>query len=253
MTKQKAAELRTSALARLAERYRDDNDGASLDDALAGEPEVTPILRAASGGLPAVLTALRSSADEDAQAFVAMHDSLRPAIRKLVSWEVIAVAAGLTTTRLREVAFSAVCDFSDSATNLLLKASMPRIVRKSVAMALTDKGLADREWMLKAGTVLPTPKAAQTLIQRNVLIDQSITSNELPPAPDTRYIEPDERLRAIHGMWGQNNLLPASSDTHAEIPKAIDDIQKRTTDILETDGSAGAPTVAATGAPGSVA
>ena len=124
-------------------------------------PGITRILAAGKQGLPHVQLALRASADPDARAFIRKYDSIsRSELRYGIgsSWEAIAFAAGLDPLRLPEVAVSSLIHDEEALGQIFAAASLPRITKQTVQMALTDKGHRERKMLLSATGFLPTPR-----------------------------------------------------------------------------------------------
>lgn len=221
-------------MTQLAEQYAADNEGASLPDDLRDEPQIAPVLRSVAGGMRTVLTALRAYDNDEAREFIEFYDGLSTRQRKL-PLEALAVASGIGCVRLRELAFSAICDYGALSTKLLLASNMAAIVKKSIQSAKGNGlgSLADREWMLKAGTVLPTPKGA------NIILNQTVA------VPQVESAEPDElpawnqeaALKSIHEAQGESRMLPPPPPpAHpAPLPATVDALQRRAVEILDGD------------------
>jgi hypothetical protein len=189
------------------------------------EPLITPMLKAVDGGVGHVLTALRSHDDDDARSFCELYDSLTASDKCSLSIEQIAFASGLGSLRLAEIAQTALFLYGQMQTKMILSSGIPAIVQKSMKVAKTTKGLADREWMLKAGGVLPMPKGAQIAIQ-NVYANPD---EDRPAAPAWR--EADERLREFHDMT-EPKRLPSPESTPMTIGGHIDTMQAETVELL---------------------
>ena len=173
-------------------------------------PRITRILAAAKQGLPHVLLALRASADPDARAFVRKYDSVSPSDRRYrigSNWDAIAFAAGVDPLRLLEVAVSSLCRAGENVGPIIAAASHPRITKKTVQMAMTDKGHRERKMLLSATGFLPTPKDS-TIIGRVQLANG-------PKAPkeeqNSRVLLPsmEDDLKLLHSSsLPENRLLP---------------------------------------------
>jgi hypothetical protein len=74
-------------------------------------------------------------------------------------------------------------------------------VARSMKQAKTAKGFADREWMLKAGKILPIPKGAQIAIQNNMPV---IEPKELESGHTWKY--PEDRLKEIVAVTNPKQL-----------------------------------------------
>jgi hypothetical protein len=84
---------------------------------------------------------------------------------------------------------------------MMLAAGMPQVVARSMKQAKTAKGFADREWMLKAGKILPIPKGAQIAIQNNTAV---VEPKELEPGHTWKY--PEDRLKEIVAVTNPKQL-----------------------------------------------
>jgi hypothetical protein len=238
-TKQLSGPLkdRARALQRLRENWEaevEHEEGEEFNPSL--EPIITPLLKAVDGGIPSVISSIRAYDDDEARDFISLHDSLSLTDRKKVSLEEIAYASGIGSLRLAEIAQTAVFLSGKMLTSLLVSSNMPKVVKASIAQAIKPKGLADRQWMLKAGGVLPMPKGAQIAIQNNI----QPTSNSSQGDNEKNHAEwlyPDERLRKLNGILeGDNKSLPSPS-TPLPIGGVIDHIQSTAASIIDADYS----------------
>jgi hypothetical protein len=209
---------RAEALSRLQIKYQENSENdepRNLLNDLDGQPIVTPILKQAEGGTASVLDALRAYEDEDAQEFIALHDSLTKTDRKFLSLEEIAVASGIGSARLLELSTSAMLNYGQSSVKIFLAASMHKVVHAAVKAASTgtpiidDKGNPvrdDKGNLLLAGYgdiramelvgkmtgLVPTPKGAHIAIQNNV--------GEKAESAPAGYFDPGEHLRSIRNI-----------------------------------------------------
>ena len=223
---------RVEAFTRLSElfanRNREEGDETDLSLAMQGEPKITPSLKMAHGGLGTVLTALRAFDDPDAQQFMELHDSLTATDRSKLSLEEIAVAADIGASRLLGVATEALSAYGASVSQIILGASLPAIVRKSVTLAKTTRGILDREMMLKAGAVLPIPKGSQVAINQQVINQAS----EVEPK-SLKPWDQESRLREIQAAWGESKGSLPPKPPHEPLSPALDKLQDRATGALE--------------------
>lgn len=128
-------------------------------------PRITPMLEEAEGGLAQVIEALRASDEEDAQAFIKKYDELSDSDRDRVSIEAIAVAAGIRVIDLLGAATKALFAQGETVAAILSSTARPQVTKKTIQMALQDKGVRDREMFHTATGFLPIPKG--TLIMNN--------------------------------------------------------------------------------------
>jgi hypothetical protein len=127
--------------------------------ALRSSPEITPMLKNAEGGLKAVLGAMRFVADDPTiAAFLEKYDSTPTCDKEMVSWEAIALAAGID---LRVFLGSAMLALQSQAVNMvkiIAMTSHPKITRARVKYGLLPSGEKDRTALDTAMGFLPSPK-----------------------------------------------------------------------------------------------
>jgi hypothetical protein len=127
--------------------------------ALRSAPEITPLLKNAEGGLKAVLGAMRFCADDPSiSAFLEKYDSTPSGDREKLSWEAIALAAGVD---LRVFLGSAMLALQSQAVNMVKIIAMtnhPRITKARVKYGLLPSGEKDRTALDTAMGFLPSPK-----------------------------------------------------------------------------------------------
>jgi hypothetical protein len=227
---QGAAALRQNALTRLRERFEIANEGEEWEPET--EPIVTPLLKRVDGGIPYVLEALRSHDDDDARDFLDLYDSLTAKDRKYLSLEEIAHASGIGSLRLTEITNTAIILHSKMAVSMMLASHMPKVVATNLKQAATPKGLADREWALKAGGYLPVPKGATIAIQNN-LNEGKGEAKEIEEAP--RYKDAGERLREIHDAV-ESRRLPSPASEPFLVGGRLSSMQDSVAEILVERG-----------------
>lgn len=197
------------------------------------EPTITPFLKkSVDGGIPRVIEALRVYSDEDAQAFIDCYDSLTQTDQRLLSLEEISAGAALDPMRLGEIVCAALFHYGLLKTGLLLSSHLPRVVEKSLSLAKTDKGVHDREMMLKAGGVLPIPKSAQCVIVNNA-------HSEPERKPGTRnplWKDAGQRLREFYDLT-KPKRLPSPPSAPVEPGGHFDRLQAETAEIIRNDES----------------
>jgi hypothetical protein len=229
--KRTSKEFREEALYRLKERFENESDGEVFD--ASTQPIITPLLKAADGGIERILEALRAYDDDDAREFIELYDSLSGKDRQYLTLEEIAVGSGIGSLRLAEIAQSAMIMHGQLTTKLLLASNMSKIVNTSIKQALTPKGLADREMMLKAGGVLPVPKGAQIAIQTNVSEGRSETKTIEGTVPT--YLSSSERLKAIHDAV-EVRRLPVPASPPIEKGGIIDVLHQNVAEVIRDTG-----------------
>jgi hypothetical protein len=206
------------SVAKLRALFETHSPGEEYDP--SEEPIVTYILhKSVAGGIDAVIESLRFSDDEDARSFLRAYDSLTDLEKLATPVEDIAYACGIGSLRLTEVAQTAMFLSGQLQYKLLMASAMPKVVRKSLEMAQTSKGLHDREMMLKSGGILPTPKGTQIAIQ-------NVHESAEGESPTRVWMSADDRLRRIHEVTGQKRL-PSPESKPVSQGGIIDHIQER--------------------------
>lgn len=132
---------------------------------MVGVPRITHMLEEAEGGLAQVIEALRASDEEEAIAFIRKYDELSDSDRDRVSIEAIAVSAGVRVVDLLGTATKALFAQGETVASIVSSTARPQVTKKTIQMALQDKGVRDREMFHTATGFLPIPKG--TLIMNN--------------------------------------------------------------------------------------
>jgi hypothetical protein len=126
---------------------------------------ITPMLQDAEGGLPAVLDAMRFSADPTILKFLKAYDSGNEIDHHIMPWEAWAVKARLDMSTLLGSIMIAMRQQSVNAIKIMSISTHPKVVEATVKSALTPKGFRDREVIHTAMGFLPRPKGA-TFIEK---------------------------------------------------------------------------------------
>ncbi|CAN5951042.1 unnamed protein product [Sphagnum jensenii] len=127
--------------------------------ALRSAPEITPMLKNAEGGLKAVLGAMRFCADDPSiEAFLEKYDSVPAGDREKISWEAIALAAGLDLRVFLGAAMLALQSHAVNTVKIIAMTSHPKITRARVKYGLLPSGEKDRTALDTAMGFLPSPK-----------------------------------------------------------------------------------------------
>jgi hypothetical protein len=107
--------------------------------------------------LKAVLGAMRFSSDPTVLTFLEKYDSVPSGDREKLSWEAIAIAAGINLQQLGWAAISSVEQHSAGITKMLLVSSQPKIMKARIKYGLLPSGEKDRTQAQTASGVLPSP------------------------------------------------------------------------------------------------
>lgn len=125
---------------------------------MVGVPRITFQLEHAEGGIEQVIEALRGSDETDAQTFIRKYDTCSASDLEKLTLEEIATAAGIGTIDLLGVATKALFEQSQTVAGVIAASAHPKVVAKSIQMALRDGGVREREMLHTATGFLPTPK-----------------------------------------------------------------------------------------------
>ncbi len=245
-----AADYRREALKRLKEQFEKENEGQEYDS--SGQPTITPVLKSSEGGITRVLQALRAHDNEDARDFIELYDSLSRRDRQYLTLEEIAVAAGIGSLRLAEVATSAMILHGQMEAKFCLASSMKKVV-KSVVKAATDEvpivatmgdarvvvghtngDVRAMELFGKMTKLVPMPKGV------NINFGASLTAEKDEDGPDEgepAYIDAGTRLRQIHDAVEGQRRLPSPKAEPMEIGGHIDQTQSSVAEVLAEQGA----------------
>ena len=235
-----AKRFRSDALRRLKQRF--EKEGEEFDP--SGEVVVTPMLKAADGGILRVMEAIRAHDNEDARAFIEVYDGLSARDRQYLKLEEIAVAAGITSLRLAEVATSAMILYGQTQAKIFIASSMRNVLKATVKAATdqvpivadlgearvvvghTNGDVRAMELFGKMSGLVPVPKGAQIAIQTNVTTEKGESEENEPT-----YLDAGQRLRAIHDAVEQRRL-PSPPTLPFEIGGRLDHMQAETAEII---------------------
>jgi hypothetical protein len=146
--------------------------------ALQVAPRITDLLRVSSGGLSAVLDAMRFSSDSDVLLFLEKFDSVPAGDRRNVPWEAIALAADVSPSHLLGGIILAMQAQSANAVKMIAISNHPRILKKRVEFAQLPGGHRDRDALDQALGFLPTAKGPTFINKVNVSKEQALEEAE---------------------------------------------------------------------------
>ena len=127
--------------------------------ALRSAPEITPLLQNAQGGLKAVLGAMRFTAEDPSiAAFLEKYDSIPAGDRERVSWEAIALAAGVDLRVFLGAIMLALKSQAVNTVKIIAMTNHPKITAARVKYGLLPSGEKDRTALDTAMGFLPSPK-----------------------------------------------------------------------------------------------
>jgi hypothetical protein len=189
-----------SARSRLMRKY-----GVTVED-LSGWPQITPLFKRDGVKVSRVLEVLRCDTEPESLAFVQFWDSLTTSARHDIGLEVAALAAQLTPRRLWELYRGATLMQAKESVEVMMAEALPAIMKRALSRAKTVKGDRDRERIMKAARILPTPKGSTTVIYPGLPAAVSEDDAEESHRGDLESAD-DFLMKAAKAMHGK--ALPA--------------------------------------------
>jgi len=116
--------------------------------------------------------------------------------------EYFCVAAGVSPLTILGILTGEIVRMGAQASAVIAAVNHPRVVQKSVEMALTDEGILDRTLLAKATGFLPTPKGSQTNInvQTNANASSAPQTAVVAPAPEQTTRRLADKLNEMRGL-----------------------------------------------------
>ena len=127
-------------------------------------PQISYLLRRLDGGRLAAINLLRGSDNPDARRFLEVYDDAPATSRAHLPIEAFCIVACVLTYRLAGIVLEEAVRQGALCSALIVASNLPRIMKKTVGMALTDSGVEDRKIMLQATGFLPISKGSTTAI-----------------------------------------------------------------------------------------
>jgi hypothetical protein len=216
--------------------------------AVAYQPQITPQLGMLAGFIRRIgkksgssvklptspIYYLRASDAPEATKVLEVYYSLPQYLRPLLPIEAYAVAAGVGTLRLMEVITTSAIRLSNRTSSAMAAVSHPLVVEKTIEMALTDDGNAERNTLHRAVAFLPQPKGAQT----NITIAQNATAQANAQAAAVPAPPPEATIRRMVNRFNDRTVpaLTATTDT-IRLPEVMphEDLEAVVVESEETD------------------
>ena len=152
---------------------------------------------------------LRSSDSADAAAVIDVYFSLPKVYRELLPVEAFCIAANVSPMRILEAITASCVRLGAQASTLIAAVNHPRVVEKTVEMALTDDGIEDRTTLHKATGFLPSPKGSQT----NITIAQNATATSNAQSVAVPAPPPEQTIRRLVNRFNDARALPEQSSS----------------------------------------
>jgi hypothetical protein len=151
---------------------------------------------------------LEASDHDDARKILdAFYSIPSSRVRKLLPIEAFCHSASVSPLRALELITATCVRLGAQASTMIAAVNHPRVVEKTVEMALTDSGTEDRATLHKATGFLPTPKSAQTSISivQNAQANANAAVASVPAPP------PEQTIRRLVNRFNDARQLPEQS------------------------------------------
>jgi len=155
---------------------------------------------------------LKLSDMPDAQRIANLYESLDLATARILPVEAFCYALSISPMRILEILTGILVRQGAQASTIIAATWHPRVVEKTVEMALRDDGYSDRALLHKATNFTPSPKGSQTIINVQQH-QQAVPAAVFVPAPP-----PEATVRSLADTFNEARGLPALPEfTHAAI------------------------------------
>jgi hypothetical protein len=176
---------------------------------------------------------LETSDHPDAKKVLAVFYTTPKTLRRACPIEAFCISARVSPLRILEVITATCVRLGAQASNIVAAVNHPRVVQKTVEMALTDEGVEDRAMLHKAAGFLPTPKGAQTNIQvvQNAQTSAQAAAAAVPAPPPEQTIR-----RMVNRFNDTRGALPADTES-VRIPDVMPHTDAVEAELVTQDDS----------------
>lgn len=212
------ATVRRAGQPRITTNVRELNDGATMTE---------QIHHAAPYGPGAdILTSwpqyLHASDSADSGLVLNAYYTLPKTLSRLLPVEAFCVAANVSPLRLLEIITATIVRQGAQASAIIASVNHPRVVEKTVEMALTDGGESDRRALDRATGFLPTAKGPSVVVNASASANASAQAASVTaPPPEQTIRRLSDRLNAARGLPTSDQQVPALPASSAiDIPSS---------------------------------
>jgi hypothetical protein len=147
---------------------------------------------------------LHATSEPDAVKVLAAYYSIPAYLRRPLPVEAFCLAAGVPTNRVLEIVVATATRLGAQASDLIAAVAHPRVVEKTIEMALTDDGHRDRETLHKHAAFLPRPagQSVRVNVTQNTQATAQATVVAAPP--------PEQTIRRLVDRFNDARALPAA-------------------------------------------
>ncbi len=173
--------------------------------------QISPIFKEATGGLKAVIAAIRFSTEDPVIfSFLKKYDSIPECDRVRVPWEAVAIAAGVSTKELAGSILIAMQTSSATTVKVIAFSGHPKIMKARVEYGQLPSGEKDRAAIDTALGFLPTTKGP-TFIGKAIFGGAGGNIGSAPKGDDSD--EPDE----VDDDSEYNDLFPSQGEIQEKL------------------------------------
>lgn len=155
----------------------------------------------------------------EALRIVELYYSIAKSKRDLVPIEAYCIAASVHPLTLLNVIAKACQQVTAQTSAMIAAINHPRVVEKTVEMALTDGGETDRMTLHKATGFIPTPRAPQTNIRLTQHANSSANSQSI--AAPVLAPPPEQTIRRLVDRFHEARGLPRATIEPAILPESV--------------------------------
>ena len=169
------------------------------------QPQITPMLKDIAKEIDITSSVrtwmkfLETSSDMDAQAIIESYRSITLKHSDKLTIEAFCLAANVPTSRALELITASIVRSGAQASTIIAAAMHPKVVKKTIDMALTDDGFNDRQTLHKATGFLPSPKGSQTNI--------NVTQNANPQVAVAHVPSPESTIRRLADRFNADKMI----------------------------------------------
>jgi|SRR5208282_4564611 len=174
---------------------------------------------------------LEASESDDARMVMVAYRSIPRHLARTLDIEAFCLAGGVSPVRILEILVGVAVRFGAQASTIIAAVNHPRVVEKTVEMALTDGGVDDRTTLHKATGFLPAPKGAHT----NITIAQNASATATGGNAQAAVVAPppEQTIRRLVDRFNDARLLPAPVTPALEARETLPDVVEATEELVE--------------------
>src|SRR5215471_7359218 len=156
--------------------------------------------RAEDAPLVCPLDLLQWSEDPEARKVLQKYLSVPESYRRLLPAEAYCCAAAVSPWRILEIVTGVAVRLGAQASAILAAIWHPRVVEKTIEMALTDEGTVDRNALHRATGFTPLPKGSTTIV--------NVQQNSHGQVPSVAAPRPEDTIRILAARFNEERQTP---------------------------------------------